>query len=51
MDLTALANLVRSAAVNVLEDQNGDSEYKREMAVVYGLRALADARANAGGKE
>ena len=50
-DLTALGNVIRSGAINSLEDQNGDSEYKREMAVVYGLRALADAQANASGKE
>lgn len=43
-DLAALADAIRAAIVDPLEDQNGDAEYKREMAVVFGLRALADAR-------
>ena len=41
-----VAGLIRAAIENPLEDQNGDAEYKREMAVVFGLRALADARAD-----
>lgn len=46
-DLTALGNTIRAEASNALEDQNGDSEYKREMAVVYGLRAFDEAQASA----
>ena len=41
-----VADLIRTAIEDVLEDQNGDAEYKREMAVVFGMRALADARAD-----
>ncbi len=41
----ALGELIRVAIKEPLEDQNGDAEYKREMAVVFGTRALADARA------
>lgn len=48
--MTALANSIRSAVTNPLEDHNGDAEYKREMAVVFGLRALADARVDGNGK-
>lgn len=40
-----VADLIRAAIEDPLEDQNGDAEYKREMAVVFGMRALADARA------
>jgi carbon-monoxide dehydrogenase medium subunit len=42
-----VADMIRAAIEDPLEDQNGDAEYKREMAVVFGMRALADARANA----
>jgi carbon-monoxide dehydrogenase medium subunit len=42
-----LVNSIRSAMVAPLQDSNGDAEYKREMAIVYGLRALNEARANA----
>lgn len=42
-----LCDLIRAAIKDPLEDQNGDAEYKREMAVVFGSRALVDARANA----
>lgn len=41
---TAIAGSIRSAVTDPLEDHNGDADYKREMAVVFGLRALADAR-------
>lgn len=43
----ALGDLIRAAIREPLEDQNGDAEYKREMAVVFCARALRDARANA----
>ncbi len=33
----------------LLEDQNGDAEYKREMAILFGARAIADARHHRGG--
>lgn len=46
-DLKALGNTIRAGASNALEDQNGDSEYKQEMAVVYGLRAFEEAYARA----
>lgn len=39
----AVANVVREAIVEPLEDLNGDAEYKREIAVVMARRALADA--------
>lgn len=42
-----IADRIRAAIEDPLEDQNGDAEYKRAMAVVFGMRALADARANA----
>lgn len=42
-----LADLIRAAIREPLEDQNGDAEYKREMAAVFGGRALSDARASA----
>jgi carbon-monoxide dehydrogenase medium subunit len=42
-----VADMIRAAIENPLEDQNGDADYKREMAVVFGMRALADARADA----
>jgi len=48
---SALGDLIRAAITEPLEDQNGDAEYKREMAVVFGSRALADARANADSRE
>ena len=48
---SALGDLIRAAITEPLEDQNGDAEYKREMAVVFGSRALADARANADPRE
>lgn len=41
-----IADLIRATIEDPLEDQNGDAEYKREMAVVFGMRALADARAD-----
>lgn len=44
--LDALADAIRAAVIDPLEDQNGDADYKREMAVVFGLRALADARSD-----
>lgn len=47
----ALGDLIRAAIEEPLEDQNGDAEYKREMAAVFGGRALADARANADPRE
>lgn len=43
-DLAALADTMRAAIVDPLEDQNGDAEYKREMAVLFGFRAFADAQ-------
>ncbi len=46
-DLIDIADRVRAEIRDPLEDQNGDAEYKREMAVVFGMRALADARVNA----
>lgn len=48
---TEVSNSIRAAITNPLEDHNGDAEYKREMAVVFGWRALADAFVNAGGKD
>lgn len=41
-----LAASIRAAIEAPIEDQNGDAEYKREMAVVFGERAVADARHN-----
>lgn len=46
-----IGDLIRAAIGEPLEDQNGDAEYKREMAVVFGARALTDARAGANPKE
>lgn len=43
-----LAALIRAAIESPLEDQNGEADYKREMAVVFGTRAVADAWRNAG---
>lgn len=43
----ALAESIRAAIGEPIEDHNGDAEYKREMAVVFGMRAVADARRNA----
>ena len=39
--------VIRAAIVDPLEDLNGDAEYKREIAVVMGGRALSDALLNA----
>jgi carbon-monoxide dehydrogenase medium subunit len=39
----AVANAIRDAIVDPLEDLNGGAEYKREIAVVMGSRALIDA--------
>jgi carbon-monoxide dehydrogenase medium subunit len=47
----ALGNLIRAAIKEPLEDQNGDAEYKLEMAVVFGGRALTDARADGDAKK
>lgn len=47
----ALGNLIRAAIREPLEDQNGDAEYKLEMAVVFGGRALTDARADGDAKK
>jgi hypothetical protein len=38
-----VANAIRDAIVDPLEDLNGVAEYKREIAVVMGSRALIDA--------
>lgn len=43
-----LAAVIRAAIQYPIEDQNGDADYKREMAVVFGTRAVQDARRNAG---
>jgi carbon-monoxide dehydrogenase medium subunit len=47
----ALGNLIRAAIKEPLEDQNGEAEYKLEMAVVFGGRALTDARADGDAKK
>lgn len=44
LELTAT---IRAAIQEPIEDQNGDADYKREMAVVFGVRAVQDARRNA----
>lgn len=41
-----IGDLIRRSILNPLEDANGDAEYKRELAVIIGCRALADARVN-----
>lgn len=42
-DRSAMADIIRKAIVDPLEDLNGDAEYKREIAIVMAARALADA--------
>jgi aerobic carbon-monoxide dehydrogenase medium subunit len=46
-----LGDIIRAAIKEPLEDQNGDAEYKREMAAVFGGRALTDARADGDAKK
>ncbi len=46
-----VGDLIRAAIKEPLEDQNGDAEYKLEMAVVFGVRALTDARADGSAKK
>lgn len=43
-----LDTIIRAAIQEPIKDQNGDADYKREMAVVFGMRAVQDARRNAG---
>lgn len=45
--LAAAGSVIRSACSDAYADLNGDSEYRREMAVVYGCRALEAASARA----
>lgn len=48
LGVSDLAAVIRAAIQHPIEDQNGDADYKREMAVVFGTRAVQDARRNAG---
>ncbi len=47
-DLSRMADAIRKAIVDPLEDLNGDAEYKTEIAVVMAKRALADSVSDSG---